>query len=354
MTVALSTGCFIHHEAKLANCHVECFEVSSHRPQDVPYFVTTISNIGGHVVSIHSPCPNRGSVINLAAEGMTWTSGLVALKETLEIARYCSAKYVVVHAFYCLPGELPCNDIERMTALRLLDNNSFHTVADYLASDLYEDAKQRAIANLKSILPRLRREFPGQRIVLENLNPRLGYGGIRIKDVIDIVAVFGGDLGICIDFGHLQLARAVLGDHSEDGIDAARDFVCATHLHQNFGGEYFVDRFWDESKPRFGLQEFDVHSPFGVRFRRNGDSDLTVLPENKPFGHLLKGSVQYSPIAGLDSVAGQVDLGRVLEAVPESTSHVLELDSRYVPLEAILSDYDVARNGIDRLAALKE
>ncbi len=354
MPVALSTGCFIHHEARLANCGVDSFELSSHRPQDVSYFVATISDIGGRVVSIHSPCPNRGRVINLAGEGTTWTSGLVALKETLELARYCGAKYVVVHAFYYLPGELPCDDVERMRVLRLLDNNSFRTIAGYVASDLYEGAKQRAITNLKSILPTLRREFPAQRIVLENLNPRLGYGGIRIKDVLDIVAVFEGDLGICIDFGHLQLARAVLGEHAEDGIDAARDFVCATHLHQNFGGEYFVDRFWNETKPRFGLQEFDVHSPFAVRFRRNGDRDLTLFLENKPFGHLVKGSVQYSPIGGVDSVPGRVNLGKVLKTVPESTSHVLELDSRYVPLDAILSDYEVARKGIDRLAALQE
>ena len=342
--VALSSGCFIGHEERLGSERLEAIELASHRAKTLGRVLGFAERSGVRVLSVHAPCPSHGAGLNLASYGEAWAATELAILETMQVARRCKARFVVLHAFYCLNRELPADDIERMAELRRIFSMG-DSIVGYVDSEPYARAKALAVENLKSLLPRLRREFPRQSVVLENLNPRLGYGGIRFTDVTDMVEAFGGDVGICLDVGHLTLASAVLGEMDE-AVEAAGDLIWTTHIHRNFSGRFCIDRNWNEDQPRPGLQEVDTHLPFLPRYRHLEDLPRPVVGvDNRAFEGLLEGVVQYQAEGQGFGVEGASGAERLLRRVPPGVPRVFELDSRYAPLDGIVAEYRLACRG---------
>lgn len=347
MTIfALSSGCFTNFEEKLGSSGVRAIELSSHKLKRLGSILKQVRDCDIQVPSVHCPCPSRGVGVNLGARQEFWPKSKETVIEAMRTAEVVGADYVVIHAFYCIDEELPSDDLERMDALRRLfpDSNSIEI---YVKSTNYLEARKRAVHNLKSLIPHLRRDFPHQKIVLENLNPRTGYGGIRLSDVTAIVKEFGGDIGICLDIGHLTLSQEALGRSLEHEIEPAKDLIWTCHLHQNFGGAYALDRFWYENDSREpALQELDTHQPLTAKyvFDRSADS-LDLLQDNSAFFRKFQGYVTYDNGQDKEEVPGCVPVERMLSHVPVSANRVLEFDSRFAPLEHILNEYALVDKG---------
>jgi sugar phosphate isomerase/epimerase len=341
--VALSTGCLAGHEERLHLLDGRAVELSSHRPKLLDRVLAAVRRSAARVMGVHAPCPTPGHALNLAAEGRRWARTAQELMRTMELARQVGAGYVVVHAFYALAEALPSDDVRRAISLRSLVGD-LDSIEQYLDSDAYDTARQRAARNLKALAPELRRSFPRQQVVLENLNPRLGYGGILVDDVLEVARELDGDVGICLDLGHLTLAGAALGLDLGQQVARARDLVRVTHVHQNFGGRHLIDRWWNDSRPRPGLQEVDAHLPLLTRYTP-ASRRIAVTAENSAFEGILLGSATYSHRADDPPARGAVPVERLLSLVDRQVPRVLEYDSRYAPLQEIVHEHDLARAG---------
>jgi sugar phosphate isomerase/epimerase len=341
---ALSTGCFIGLEDQLERADLGPIDLASHTYDTLGIVLARLGRSSARVVGVHCPCPGHGRAVDLAAEGDRWTVAAEGVREAMELAAASGAFYVVIHAFYCLTADLPADDVERSVALRQLQVNA--SISEYIRSDRYMEARERAKRNVKSLLPDLRRRFPRLKIVLENLNPRFGYGGIRLEDVAAIAREFDGEVGICLDMGHLALSSAALGEPMDGPIREARELIWTTHIHENFAGRHFVDRHWNESAPRPGLQEVDTHLPFLARYSRlEGAEASEATTENSAFGAMLDGPVQYTLRGNGELIPGAVPAERLLTLLDPSAFRVLEFDSRYAPLDEVLAEYRLARQG---------
>ncbi|MGJ4939538.1 sugar phosphate isomerase/epimerase family protein [Bradyrhizobium sp. HKCCYLS1011] len=348
--VGLSTGCFTGHHQAIEGSGVRFVELSSHRPAAMPEIALGLERERTKVVSVHSPCPGRGPSVDLAADGHDWDATAAAIEDTMSTAAQFDARYVVIHAFYCLPAQLPVDDIARMDELRRLFPNG-GDIRQYVKSSEYAEAQARATGNLKSLLPRLKARYPRQRIVLENLNPRLGYGGIHLDHVLAVAAEFGGDVGICLDIGHLALAESALREEMDLAVERARELIWTTHIHQNFGGRHALERFWFEEKPHDPpLQEIDTHLPLLSRFQVLEQIEQPRLgSDNSAFERTFEGYAIYAKKGAADEhpVAPlTVDVARLLRHVPSTANRILELDSRFSPLAEILEEYDMASRGV--------
>ncbi|MEE8550022.1 MAG: TIM barrel protein [Gemmatimonadota bacterium] len=341
---ALSTGCFIGHEARLERADLGPIELASHTHDTLGIVLASLGHGAARVVGVHCPCPSRGSALDLAADGDRWAAAANGVREAMELADASGARYLVIHAFYCSAADLPADDVERSIALRR--PHGYRSISEYIRSDRYMEARERAKRNVKSLLPELRRRFPRQKIVLENLNPRFGYGGIRLEDVAAIAREFDGEVGICLDMGHLALSAAALGEQMEGAVLEARELIWTTHIHENFAGRHFVDRHWNESAPRPALQEVDTHLPLLARYRRlEGEEVSEATTENSAFAAMLDGVVHYTSQGNGELVQGAVPVERLLSLLDPSALRVLEFDSRYAPLDDILAEYGLARQG---------
>ena len=212
--IALSTGCFIRQEQHLAEADIQAVELSSHSEATVKDILALLQSKGSRILSVHCPCPSRGSGLNLGGEGEVWQQTARSIDEGMQIAHAVGAKYLVIHAFYCIPSELPSDDLKRAEFLRTFFGDMSQGIAEYVISNYYQECLNNAITNLKSILPTLKKKYPKQTIVIENLNPRIGYGGILLGDVQKIAESLDGEVGICLDVGHLALSAAALGIES--------------------------------------------------------------------------------------------------------------------------------------------
>lgn len=343
MNTALSTGCFIGHEQHIAGAKLDAVELSSHRPEQLEGVLASLRQAGTRILSLHTPCPNLGRGLDPGARGEAWESTRQGLLASGALARQVSARYVLAHAFYC--GEpLPSGDAERMARLRERADHA-PVFADYVRSEAYVAAKQRTVQNLKELLPLWRERFPAQTIILENLNPRHGYGGVVFQDVVDIAHALDGEVKICLDVGHLTLAEHALGVDMKDSVAAAGELIVSVHVHQNFGGRYCVDRHHADAGPRDELQDVDTHLPLDVPMWRDRDAPtLSVGAENSAFYGTLRGAAHYRHRQGAERVEGAVDVERLLSLVPRSAQLVLELDARYVPLAEVLASYERFRS----------
>jgi sugar phosphate isomerase/epimerase len=338
--VALSTGCFTGHESELASSRLDAVELASHDAGRLDRITALLREQGTAIRGVHSPCPSRGFVPDLAATGERSVQTMQAIREAVELAASIGAEYVVVHAFYCHDGDLPANDVERARALRSLPQRA--SIGEFVESERYAAARERARCNLEAVLDGLPADRPD--IVLENLNPRIGYGGILLDDVLEVATGLDG-VGICLDVGHFVLAAAALGDDLEGQLDRARDLIRVVHVHQNFGGRYFVDRWWSESRPRPGLQEVDAHLPLLTRYERDENARETfATADNRAFEGLTLRPAVYADRPDAELIGGAVTQ-RLLSLVDSSVPRVLELDSRYAPLTEILAEYEAARAG---------
>jgi sugar phosphate isomerase/epimerase len=341
--VALSTGCVAGHEERWHLLDSRAVELSSHPPWLLDRVLAAVRRGEARVLGVHAPCPTSGHALNLAAEDRRWAQTAKQLVRTMELARQVDAGYVVLHAFYAVTGALPSDDVRRAIALRSLPGD-LDSIEQYLDSDAYGSAKQRAARNLKALMPELRRSFPRQQVVLENLNPRLGYGGILVDDVLEVARELDGDVGICLDLGHLTLAGAALGLDLGQQVARVGDLVRVTHVHQNFGGRLLIDRRWSDSRPRRGLQEVDAHLPLLTRYTP-ATRRVAVTAENSAFEGMLLGSATYSLRADDPPAQGAVPVERLLSLVGRHVPRVLEYDSRYAPIHEIVHEHDLARAG---------
>jgi sugar phosphate isomerase/epimerase len=338
--IALSTGCFIGHENQLAATRLDAVELASHSADSLHRITALLLEQGTWIRGVHSPCPSRGFVPDLAATGKRSEQAAEAICDAVDLATTIGAEYVVVHAFYCNDGDLPANDAERARALRSLPSRA--SIAEYVDSERYAAARERSRSNLERVLDQLPADRPA--IVLENLNPRIGYGGILLDDVVEVATGLDG-VGVCLDVGHLVLAAAALGHDIEGQLDRARELIRVVHVSQNFAGRYFVDRWWRESRARPGLQEVDAHLPLLTGYERDeeaGESFATA--DNSAFEGLTMGAAVYACRPDAELIDGAVTQ-RLLSLVDSSVPRVLELDSRYAPLAEILAEYEAARSG---------
>jgi Xylose isomerase-like TIM barrel len=340
MICALSSGCFVSHEAAIQAAGVPFAELSTHRFEMLDTVIDGMQRAGTRIVGVHAPCPSYGYGIDPGASPGRWERTKRALFETGSIACAAGARYVVAHAFYCVDDGLPADDAERMQALRAIRADGL-SISQYVQSEPYIAAKFRTIDNLAGLLPTWRKRFPKLELVLENLNPRHGYGGIVLQDVVDIAAALQGEVGVCLDVGHLLLAETALNRQMRDSIVGARNLIRVAHVHQNFAGRFCVDRHWNDLEARVGLQEVDSHLPLDVpMWLARTSEEFMVGAENAAFSDILEGAVQYSrPATGGRVVAGTVPVHTLIETIPKDAICVFEADSRYVPLDAVLDSY---------------
>jgi sugar phosphate isomerase/epimerase len=340
MICALSSGCFVSHEAAIQTAGVPFAELSTHRFEMLDTVIDGMQRAGTRIVGVHAPCPNHGYGIDPGSSPGSWERTKRALLETGSIACAAGASYVVAHAFYCIDDGLPTDDAERMRALRAIRAGDL-PISQYVHSEPYIEAKFRTIDNLASLLPMWRQRFPKLQLVLENLNPRHGYGGIVFQDVVDIAAALHGEVGVCLDVGHLLLAETALGRQMRDSIVGAGTLIRVAHVHQNFSGRFCVDRHWNDLDARNGLQDVDTHLPLDVPMWRARTSQAFVVgAENAAFSNILEGAVQFSrPETGGKVVMGTVPVDALIGTIPKDAVCVFEADSRYVPLEAVLDSY---------------
>jgi len=340
MTTALSTGCFIGHEDRILAAQLDAVELSSHRPEQLGNVLAALEAAGTRILSLHTPCPNSGRGLDPGGAGEAWEFTRASLLESGLIARKVAAQYVLAHAFYCSTGPLPSGDAERMARLREAGDGQ-ESFADYVRSEVYQEAKQRTITNLKTLIPEWRKHFPEQAIILENLNPRHGYGGVVFQDVLDIALALDGEVKICLDVGHLTLAERALGVEMSASVAAARDLIVSVHVHQNFGGRYCIDRHFSDAAPRGSLQDVDTHLPLDVpMWLPQGAPRLAVGAENSAFRDELQFAAQHAHSPGAEAVVGAVDVDYWLGLVPAQANLILELDARYVPLAQVLENYE--------------
>jgi sugar phosphate isomerase/epimerase len=340
MICALSSGCFVSYEASIETACVPFAELSTHRLEMLDTVMGGMQRAGTRIVGVHAPCPNRGYGLDLGAPPSSWERTKQALLETGSIAAAAGASYVVGHAFYCVNGGLPADDAERMQALRAIHAGGL-PMSQYVHSRPYIEAKFRTVHNLASLLPTWRRRYPKLQLVLENLNPRQGYGGIVFQDIVDIAEALDGEVGACLDVGHLLLAEAALGCEMRDSIAEAGNLIRVAHVHQNFNGRFCVDRHWNEIEARNGLQDVDTHLPLDVpMWRPHRPEPFRVGAENGAFSSILEGAVQFSrPETGGEAVMGTVPMDALMRLIPKDAVYVFEVDSRYVPLETVLDSY---------------
>ncbi|MGZ5443435.1 MAG: sugar phosphate isomerase/epimerase family protein [Thermoanaerobaculia bacterium] len=337
MTTALSSGCFIGHEDRIESAALDAIELSTHSADRLPDVLRAFRRARTRILSIHTPCPNLGRGLDPGAAPESWPWTKRGLLEAGEIALAAGASYVLTHAFFCETAELPVADLDRMIALRRR-REPLPSMREYVRSEAYVAARDRTVGNLKSLLPEWRRRFPAQKLILENLNPRHGYGGIVFQDVVDVALDLDGEVGICLDVGHLALAEAALGADMTESVAAARDLIWSVHVHQNFGGRFCIDRHWQDTAARPPLQDVDTHLPVDVRMW-HVPSPIEVGRENAAFDGLLEGAVQYARTEGARAVVGSVDVDGLLRLVSPEAKLVLELDARYVPLDDVLGNY---------------
>lgn len=341
--IALSSGCFIGLSDQLPQSGVTTIELASHAAPELERITACVEELGIRVESVHCPCPRTRIGIDLAGPAHDWPEIKRSILETMEIARRVGARFVIVHAFYCVESGLATTDTERMHQLRQLAAGG--AIGEYVSSDRYGQCMRRAIDSLKRLLPVLLREYPEQRLLIENLNPRLGYGGIRIADISTMLNDLGGDVGFCLDVGHLGLAEAVLGPDASSGFTSVAPLVESVHVHQNFCGHAAVDRHWNEHTPRRGLLDVDLHAPLLSRYREGGSvSDEDIGADNSAFTKLLTRRVVHSAEEGVGQ-RGTVPIEAILAGVPRDANLVLEYDSRYAPLSNILYEHKVAVAG---------
>ena len=346
--MALSSGCFVGYESLIVGSGVKAVELSCVRADRFAEVIGLIQTAGIRITSIHTPCPGRGVTLNLGATGDQWHATKKGLLEAGDIARECGAKFVVAHAFYCVSGALPADDLARMRVLRGRLSDEMK-MADFVASASYQAAKAQAVKNLKHIMHAWKRRFPEHKLIIENLNPRIGYGGILFQDVVDIANVMDGDVGICLDIGHLTLAQTALGTDMHASVARARDLIWSVHVHDNFAGRHAADRRWNASTPDQELQEVDVHLPFLTRYRSLAENvGFHVQPDNVAFEGILCGSAQYAakPVMEDELLSGSVPVGQLLGLLSDEVHIVLEFDSRYAPLDEILNEYHLFDRGI--------
>ena len=341
-SVALSTGCLIGNQAYLPQ--INAAELSAHTEEQLYDVIAGLGLPHGSIVSVHAPCPKRPFAPNLSATGKALMDALSSIRDSAKVAEVVGAPYVILHAFYCGSDSLPQDDRARAQVMRISDHIGPQTLAQYLSSSDYLGARSRALANLKCLLPSFKREFPRQMLLLENLNPKIGYGGIRLQDVLWIVEQLDGDVGICLDIGHLHLTASVIEDDWAAAITSCYPHIHSCHVHQNFGGKYYIDRNWSDLAPIPGMQELDTHSPLTGTYRLLGAYGDDLASENTPFASLISDVVQFS-IDGVAPVIGTVPVRQWLSLVPDSALRILELDSRYAPLSFILAEFAAAANG---------
>jgi sugar phosphate isomerase/epimerase len=336
---ALSTGCFIGHEASIAQVGIPAVELSTHHVDKLPFVLAELRKAGTTIIGIHAPCPHYGRALNPGALAKQWTITKRGLLESGDLAQTVGATYVLAHAFYCENESMPLNDMERMRWLRE-QNTSSPAMHDYVRSPVYLEAKERTITNLRSLLPQWRRLYPKQRLILENLNPRHGYGAIVFQDVLDIAKALDGEVGICLDVGHLSLSEAALGLSMRDSVALAHDLIVSVHVNQNFRGRYCINRHWDDDDRREGLQDVDIHLPLDVPMWLSSTIPKAEIGvENSAFQNILEGYVQFTPCLGSRVVQGLVDVDTLLELTPPEAHLILEADTRYVPLDVVIASY---------------
>ena len=338
--IGLSSGCFTNMESLLASSGVETIELSSHNINRFPLIRKAITEANINVLSVHCPSPSEGLGINLAATGDKWTENKNVLLTAFKTASEFNAKYIIAHAFYCIDA-LPSNDIDRMKALREF-SNAAESVDQYVTSKRYLDARERAKTNIKNIINELRKKFPNQKLIIENLNPRVGYGGIRIEDIRYITEGVEDDVGICLDIGHLELANSALGRDMSNEIHKIKDNIKSCHIHQNFGGRYAIDEYWNEgATSKRKLQEVDTHLPLLSKYKIGKQIETNEITEdNSAFRELLANSVYYSA-DDEDFVTGTVPVEDIMKMVPSDANRILEYDSRFAPLENIIWEYNL-------------
>ena len=169
--------------------------------------------------------------------------------------------------------------------------------------------------------------FPKVQLVLENLNPRHGYGGIVFQDIVDIAAALNGEVGACLDVGHLVLAETALGRQMRDSIGGAGNLIRVAHVHQNFSGRFCVDRHWNELQTRNGLQDVDTHLPLDVAMWRAQTHEPFIVGAENAVSKILQGAVQFAqPETGGEVVIGTVPVDALIGLIPKDAICVLEAD----------------------------
>lgn len=341
--MGISTGCFIGNECRIRTSEIEAVEISRHNPLLLKWMLSTFEQQRVVTLSVHCPHNNACRGLNVSAEGDEWRVTEKEIYNSMELAARLNAKFVVIHAFYVSPGLLPTHDNERMKYLRLFNIDMY--ISDYVYSEIYQQACNRAEKNLKSLLPSLVRRFPKQKLLMENINPRIGYVFFRISDLRQLATSLGGDIGICLDLGHLHLSETILPENVESEFTNIRDLVHVVHIHQNFGGKYGFDRQLGDPDSQSGIQELDTHAPLKARYNVIDNTvPWETTAENRPFENTLKAAVVYTPDSK-GTVVGSVPIQKYLSLLPLTAIRILEYDSRYTPLDVLLKDYSDARTG---------
>jgi len=335
---ALSSGCFISHEeelVKLAKNKNSAIELSGHTKASLAKILPIVQETNLKVPSVHFACPKGDCEMNLGAKPAQFDYNSNLIEDTFLLAKQFDSQYIIMHAFY-LFSDFPSNDIERAKSFEKLPIDLNLNLQQYRRSEQYQQCLQNAVINLKELCFRMKPQFGNQKILIENLNPRYGYGGIMIEDLLKIAEDLDGAVGICLDVGHYALMSKLSNiDHKKE-IESIKDFIKSVHVHTNLLGEYCVMHKYGKSDG-VDMQEIDIHFPVSATIRKK-ENQFLVEPYNSLFQDILKGEVSFDG-HGIKMEKNIAMLKDWLSCLNEETNMVLEYDSRFVPLEFILSEY---------------
>ena len=337
----LSSGCFTNYEERFLSYtkkQIPAIELTGHNRDGFEKIISHCKKEGMDIKSVHTPIPQGKTTLNIGCHLDRYKEVEHAVLQYVSTASDIGVNYVLFHAFYTFENDLPSGDIERIRQLDTLTVTS-DSINAYVESKTYKNGIKNVIRNLKGMMPKIRAVNNKAVIILENLTPRIGYGGLFIKDLKHIADQFDGDVGICLDMGHLHLTGSVFGMDLTSEIVQAREHILSSHIHQNFSGCYAVDRKWNEEHAQPGLQDVDIHMPLTGKYQIIGAIEPSdVYANNAPFKEKLKGVVQFAPENNL-ATTGSVPWGKWTEILDKNTIRILELDSRYAPLDYILQEY---------------
>ena len=191
------------------------------------------------IVSIHSLSPAREYFPNLAAEDeKALTFSFAEVKKDAEFASALSARFLILHPGYLMPGLVPSSSSKRLKGLERAELEGFRlcqgsTICSrrYPEGNLYRNAFDKMKKNLEILSLSLQEK--GITLCAENLNPRIGYMLMLPEEMEELGKI--PSVSFCLDIGHLRVSSALFGF---DFLSAIRKIlgtgkVRTTHLHSN-------------------------------------------------------------------------------------------------------------------------
>lgn len=129
------------------------------------------------------------------------------------------------------------------------------------------EAKQQLLLDLEATtLRRVAADYPGVTIAMENARPYLHHSPYCYAESIDrlkqqVQRIDRPNVGICLDFGHLQMAARFYGFDTQAAVSEIAPLIRHCHVHDNFGRAVYHSE--KQQTHQIPLGKGDSHMPVG-------------------------------------------------------------------------------------------